>query len=169
MKIARLALVIFGLGLALFVSALPYTGRGGGGVELLIAAAMVAVGAERGYKLLALTPLVFLLLRGQLNRSSDLELEACRGNLAQIAAGLQKEKARSGVYPKTLGESVAVPPCPAAGRETYRSSYSAQASVFTLYCDGRHHSRRFYDSPYLDANSPYWDGAEGAAKERKNR
>ena len=166
-KILRIALVLLGLGLALLVSAMPYTARGGGGVELLIASVMVAAGAYRGWKLLALCPFVFFALRGQLNRSADLQLEACRGNLAQIAAGLEKEKASSGVYPKTLGQSV--PSCPAAGRETYRSGYSAQAGGFTLYCEGRYHSQHFYDRPYLDANCPDWDGAAGAAQERKIR
>ncbi|MBS2037002.1 hypothetical protein JST97_18575 [bacterium] len=84
----------------------------------------------------------------------------CTHNLKSIATGLEMWATdHNGHYPKELKELVPkyiehVPPCPAAGTDTYSSSYrEAGSEGFSMYCAGHHHKdfglRR--NEPGLDA------------------
>jgi len=156
----RSGCALLGLLLAFSVFALPYTMRGGGGVEMIIAALLLATFPHRFGKWLMLLPFLLLFLRGQLNRSSDLHLQGCRSNLAGLAAQLEQARSKNGQYPTSLQRPV--PTCPAAKLDTYSAAYTTSGQAFTLHCSGRHHGVHFYDPPKIQADFPYWDRSTGS-------
>ena len=157
----RAASALLGLFLAFWVFTLPYTMRGGGGAEMVIAALLLAPFPHRFGKWLMLLPFLLLFLRAQLNRSSDLHLQGCQTNLAGIAAQLEQVRSKNGQYHKSLERPV--PTCPAAKLDTYSAAYMTSGQAFTLHCSGRHHGVHFYDPPKVPANFPYWDRSSGSS------
>jgi hypothetical protein len=78
------------------------------------------------------------------------QLTACQSNLKNIGTACEMYSTdHAGRYPKTLAELVpdylqAIPTCPAAGSDTYSSTYKASTGPdrFELACSGNHHKQR---------------------------
>lgn len=168
MMIASLLLLLVGLALGGVVLLMPYTLRGGGGVELLISLlCLVMAGLLAGKRnprlaLAALLgPLLLLALasgRGALNRQSDRNLEACVGNLQGLRVALESYRQdHGGGLPRQLSECGSIPLCPAAGRDTYSAGYQGQGEAWTLLCKGDAHASNFYDAPRNQADFPRTD------------
>jgi hypothetical protein len=76
-------------------------------------------------------------------------LDGCAANLKSLGGAAKTYGAdHGGSYPSSLKELSptylkAVPPCPAAGVDTYSSSYRASSSParFSLHCSGNHHQK----------------------------
>ncbi len=147
---------------------MPYTLRGGGGVELLISLlCLVLAGMLAGKRnpRLMVAPMLGLLLllglaqwRGALNRHSDQNLEACVGNLQGLRLALESYRQAHGEgLPRQLSECGSVPSCPAASRDTYSAGYQVQGKAWTLLCKGDAHARNFNDHPRNQADFPRTD------------
>jgi hypothetical protein len=168
MIIASLLLLAVGVSLGGLVVFLPYTLRGGGGVELgisLLCLVLAGLLAGKKHPRLASTALLGSLLvvglafqRGALNRQSDRNLEGCEGNLQTLSRALESYRQTRGVLPDRLSDCGPVPICPAAGRETYSAGYQVEGEGWTLSCKGDAHARHFYDAPRNQVDSPRISG-----------
>lgn len=140
-------------------------------MELLVSLALLGLAALSGLRswrqrpLLCVTlwllPLVVVglgMLRGQLNGSSDANLQTCQENLRGLKAGLDRYAGEhGGQLPDQLQDSGAVPSCPAAGRDTYSAAYAHAGDGFTLLCQGSAHGSHFYDHPRCQDDYPRYD------------
>lgn len=95
------------------------------------------------------------------------KLAQCEANLKDIAAAIEKfANEHNATYPKALNELVpkylkSIPPCPAAGKDTYSRSYKGKTSVsfksreasdasgnYIIYCCGHNHKALAIPSNY---------------------
>ena len=91
--------------------------------------------------------LLFVVLTVTLARADRANsILGCSQSLKAIATGLEMWASdHAGNYPKELKELVPkyiehIPPCPAAGKDTYSSSYRAAGSEgFSMHCSGHFH------------------------------
>lgn len=102
------------------------------------------------------------------------QLTACKSNLKNLATALEMYASdHKGRYPEQLqgleGNQYlkSIPTCPAAGQDTYRTTYSKavippfQGEYYSLYCQGNHHARSFSGFPGDPRNFPQYHSREG--------
>ena len=73
------------------------------------------------------------------------DLDGCARNLETLRSAVEAYHARAGAYPARLQEAMAsstVPPCPAAGQDTYTASYrlTSDGRGYRVACQGRWHA-----------------------------
>ena len=170
-RLALLALLALpALALCVFEYSAPWTGRGGGGVELAVAL-LLFVGAGfqfsrwRRQMLLVLCaiPIVTFLARTHLNADSDRQLSRCVANVNYLADQVAWYRQKNGRFPTTLEEAAmrSVPLCPEAEMDTYSAGYVVSEKEFTICCKGDFHHRHFYDAPQARADYPCYSSSRG--------
>ncbi len=88
--------------------------------------------------------IILLLLCGSAQADPVSDLKGCLANLNALGDALEAHFARTGNYPASLKElGVSLPPCPAAGKDTYSAGYvgpsDPAAPDYLLACQGTHH------------------------------
>lgn len=90
--------------------------------------------------------------------------QSCGSNLKNMATACEMYSTdNEGHYPTSLSQLVpgymkTIPTCPAAGKDTYSSSYSSASNpdMFTLYCSGNNHKE-----VNAGENYPQYNSAQG--------
>lgn len=89
------------------------------------------------------------------------QLVGCESNLKNIGTALEMYDVDYGSYPRSLAMLTPeylryIPTCPAAGADTYSSSYSVSATGYTVTCAGAHHQ-----AVGLPPNYPQYTSTQG--------
>ncbi len=179
------------LSVLMFISVVllsPWFLRGGGGVELMFIAVMMAIAwftalahlkTPQGkavftrfilYTVLVI-PFIMVLcipLRVMYNVHHDRQQLQCCMNLEIMSAAIKKYAAEHReLPPQSLSELTpryleVIPDCPSALRDTYSSSYSLQpdGKGYLFFCKGENHAHALYKH----ADYPRYDSKEGLQK-----